>query len=103
MIFQDLLFSQKKISRKASYSESNKLIHSGQFVKIPFRTYVRLLDSLEYCTHLVYALLIDFYDRKLRLDRSHLDSICYVASSNPDFTFRKGDVASFPLCFTYFF
>ena len=56
MIFQDLLFSQKKFSRsalhdetrKASYSESNKLIHSGQFVKIPFRTYVRLLDSLEY-------------------------------------------------------
>ena len=56
MIFQDLLFSQKKFSRsalhdetrKASYSESNKLIQSVQFVKIPFRTYVRLLDSLEY-------------------------------------------------------
>ena len=106
MIFQDLRFFPKKFSRKASYSESNKLIHSGQFVKIPFRTYVRLLDSLEYCTHLVYALLIDFYDRKLRLDRSHLDSICYVASSSKQqsrFSFRKGDVASFPLCFTNFF
>ena len=40
-------FPKKNFSRKASYSESNKLIHSGQFVKIPFRTYVRLLDSLE--------------------------------------------------------
>ena len=40
-------FPKKKFSRKASYSESNKLIHSGQFVKIPFHTYVRLLDSLE--------------------------------------------------------
>ena len=48
MIFQDLRFFPKKFSRKASYSESNKLIHSGQFVKIPFRTYVRLIDSLEY-------------------------------------------------------
>ena len=48
MIFQDLLFFVKKNSCKASYSESNKLIHSWQFVKIPFRTYVRLIDSLEY-------------------------------------------------------
>ena len=41
-------FPKKKfLARKASCNEFNKVIHSGQFVKIPYHTYIRLLDSLE--------------------------------------------------------
>ena len=51
IFFQDIFFFYPKnfLARRREDSQGlNKLIHSGQFVKIPFGTYVRLLDSLEY-------------------------------------------------------
>ena len=51
IFFQDIFFFTKKIFSlvvEKTRKDFNKLIHSGQFVKIPFGTYVRLLDSLEY-------------------------------------------------------